>query len=182
MEMCESSIQGWSVQQVRGAGGASDGDDGEGAWGGASRHADQHGQSGVDVLESRPMEGGGGAGGASDGDECKGAWRGASRNASQHGQSGVDVQQSRPMEGGGGGGGASDGDVQEVLGEKHPDTLTSMNNLAFTWKEQSRDEKAIALMHECVQLRKKVLGAEHHLTLSSIMALDGWKHRKILFS
>ena len=41
---------------------------------GASRHADQHGQPGVDVLESRPMEGGRRAGGASDGDEKEGAW------------------------------------------------------------------------------------------------------------
>ena len=36
---------------------------------GASRHADQHGQPGVDVLESRPVEGGRKAGGAGDGDE-----------------------------------------------------------------------------------------------------------------
>ena len=37
---------------------ASDGDEKEGAWRRASRHADQHGQPGVDVLESRPIEGG----------------------------------------------------------------------------------------------------------------------------
>ena len=42
---------------------------------GASRHADQHGQPGVDVLESRTMEGGRRAGGASDGDEKEGAGR-----------------------------------------------------------------------------------------------------------
>jgi hypothetical protein len=41
---------------------------------GASRHADQHGQPGVDVPESRAMEGGRRAGGASDGDEFEGAW------------------------------------------------------------------------------------------------------------
>ncbi|KAF7502208.1 hypothetical protein GJ744_006445 [Endocarpon pusillum] len=35
------------------AGGASDGDEKEGAWGGTSRHADQHAKPGVDVLESR---------------------------------------------------------------------------------------------------------------------------------
>src|SRR5579871_5864197 len=70
----------------RGARGASDGDEKEVAWRGASRHADQHGQSGVDVQESRPMEGGRGARRASDGDEKEGAWRGASRHAEQHGQ------------------------------------------------------------------------------------------------
>jgi hypothetical protein len=41
-----------------------------------------------------------------------------------------------------------------VLGEEHPDTLTSMNNLAHTWKGQDRDEEAIALMGECVRLQK----------------------------
>ncbi|KAF7503908.1 hypothetical protein GJ744_002989 [Endocarpon pusillum] len=41
------------------AGGASDGDLPEGAWRGASFPADQHGQPGVDVLESRAMKGGG---------------------------------------------------------------------------------------------------------------------------
>jgi hypothetical protein len=30
-----------------------------------------------------------------------------------------------------------------VLGDEHPDTLTSMNNLAFTMKEQERREDAI---------------------------------------
>src|SRR5437764_10451774 len=52
----------------RRAGGASDGDEFEGAWRRASFHADQHGQPGVDVQESRPMEGGRRAGSASDGD------------------------------------------------------------------------------------------------------------------
>jgi hypothetical protein len=49
-----------------------------------SGHADQHGQPGVDVQESRPMEGGQRAGGASDGDEFEGAGRRASRHADQH--------------------------------------------------------------------------------------------------
>src|SRR2546423_9041644 len=58
----------------------------EGAGAGASFHADQHGQPGVDVLESRTMEGGRRAGGASDGDEKEGARRGASGHADQHEQ------------------------------------------------------------------------------------------------
>jgi hypothetical protein len=36
-----------------------------------------------------------------------------------------------------------------VLGEEHPDTLTSMNNLAFTWKSYGRDHDALRLMKEC---------------------------------
>jgi hypothetical protein len=28
----------------------------------------------------------------------------------------------------------------------HPDTLTSMGNLAFTWKDQNQDEDVLALL------------------------------------
>ena len=67
---------------------------------------------------------------------------------------------------------------KRVLGEEHPDTLTSMNNLAYTWKEQGRDEEAIKLMTECVQLRTQILGAGHPFTLSSLTALNGWNLEK----
>lgn len=43
---------------------------------------------------------------------------------------------------------------KRVLGEEHPDTLTTMNSLASTWKEMGRDSEVIKLMEECVQLRK----------------------------
>ncbi|KAF7505894.1 hypothetical protein GJ744_012429 [Endocarpon pusillum] len=39
-----------------------------------------------------------------------------------------------------------------VPGDKHPETLTSMANLALTMKEQERREDAIQVMTECVQL------------------------------
>jgi len=77
---------------------------------GASFHANQHGQPGVNVQESRTMEGGRRAGGASDGDEKEGARLGASTHADQHGQPGVNVQESRTMEGGRRAGDASGGD------------------------------------------------------------------------
>ncbi|KAF2190316.1 HET-domain-containing protein [Zopfia rhizophila CBS 207.26] len=105
--------QGRAVEGGRRAQCASDGDEFEGAWAGASGHADQHGQPGVDLLESRAVEGGRGAGGASDGDIQEGAWGGASRHADQHGQPGVDVHESRAAEGGRRAGGASDGDEKE---------------------------------------------------------------------
>ncbi|KAF2094579.1 hypothetical protein NA57DRAFT_11614, partial [Rhizodiscina lignyota] len=35
---------------------------------------------------------------------------------------------------------------KRVLGAGHPDTLTSMNNLAFTLKDKGECEKAITLM------------------------------------
>src|SRR3984957_6426813 len=75
------------MAEGRRAGGTSDGDEKEGAWRGTSFHADQHGQPGVDVLESRPMAGSRRARCASDGDEKEGAWGGTSRHADQYGQS-----------------------------------------------------------------------------------------------
>jgi Tetratricopeptide repeat len=40
--------------------------------------------------------------------------------------------------------------TKRVLGQEHPDTLTSMNNLAFIIEEQGRTGKAIELMAEYV--------------------------------
>jgi hypothetical protein len=57
----------------------------------------------------------------------------------------------------------------------HPDILTSMNNLALKWKGQGRDKEAIRPMQECVSSRMRMLGALHHLKLSSAKALVGWK-------
>jgi hypothetical protein len=48
-----------------------------------------------------------------------------------------------------------------VLGEEHPSTLTSMANLAHTWKSQSRNEEAISLMEKCLELQKRILETHH---------------------
>ncbi len=64
---------------------ASDRDKEEGARPRASRHADQHGQSSIDILESRMMERGRRARGTSDGDKFEGTRLGASKNADQYG-------------------------------------------------------------------------------------------------
>jgi Tetratricopeptide repeat len=66
---------------------------------------------------------------------------------------------------------------RRVLGPEHPDTLTSMNNLAFTWKEMERDTEAIRLMKDCVQLLKRILGINHPNTVSSSATLTGWETR-----
>ena len=63
-----------------------------------------------------------------------------------------------------------------VLGQEHPDTLTSMNNLAFTWKGYGRHAEALKLMEECVLLRTRILGANQSHTLSSLTTLLGWQH------
>ena len=64
---------------------------------------------------------------------------------------------------------------KKKLGADHPSTLTSMNNLAFTWKGTDKETEAVRLMEECVQLRKRVLGLDHPHSISSCTALDTWK-------
>ena len=64
---------------------------------------------------------------------------------------------------------------KRVLGAEHPDTLTTMNNLAFTWKGQGRDADAITLMMDCVRLRRHVLGTEHPHFVSSSKVLAEWE-------
>ncbi|KAL8735363.1 MAG: hypothetical protein Q9166_000908 [cf. Caloplaca sp. 2 TL-2023] len=68
---------------------------------------------------------------------------------------------------------------KRVLGEEHPDTLSSMNNLAFTWKSQGLNAKAINLMGECVHLRTRILGADHPDTLSSSAELTMWQNEDL---
>jgi hypothetical protein len=63
----------------------------------------------------------------------------------------------------------------KTLGADHPSTLTSMNNLAFTWKGACRETEAVRFMEECIQSRKRVLGLNHPDTISSCIALDIWK-------
>lgn len=60
------------------------------------------------------------------------------------------------------------------LGADHPDTLASMNNLPFTWNGQGRRADALALMEDCAQARRQVLGQEHPYTLSSLAVVAKW--------
>jgi hypothetical protein len=55
---------------------------------------------------------------------------------------------------------------KRVLGEEHPDTLTSMNNLALTFKDQGRNDDALKLMTECLSLSKRILGDSHPDTVA----------------
>jgi hypothetical protein len=64
---------------------------------------------------------------------------------------------------------------QRVLGEEHPNTLTSMNNLAFTLQCHVRHKDALVLMERCFRLRQQVLGEQHHKTQSSLNTLYGWR-------
>ena len=57
---------------------------------------------------------------------------------------------------------------KKVLGAEHPQTLTSMNNLAVLFDSQGKYEAAEPLYVETLRLSKKVLGDEHPHTLASM--------------
>jgi hypothetical protein len=64
-----------------------------------------------------------------------------------------------------------------VLGEEHPDMLTSINNLALTYENQGRWKEAKELEVRVMEMRTTVLGEEHPDTLTSMNNLAcTWKH------
>src|SRR6266567_2149492 len=56
---------------------------------------------------------------------------------------------------------------KHLLGEKHPDTLTSMGDLAATYLDQGQWKKAEALQVVVMEKSKHLLGEEHPDTLTS---------------
>jgi hypothetical protein len=58
-----------------------------------------------------------------------------------------------------------------VLGDKHPNTLTSMANLASTLWNQGRWTEAEKIEVQVMETRKRVLGDEHPNTLTSMANL-----------
>ena len=64
-------------------------------------------------------------------------------------------------------------DCARVLGEDHPLTLTSRNNLAGAYESAGRLEEAITLYEQVLPDRVRVLGEDHSLTLTSRSNLAG---------
>ena len=58
-----------------------------------------------------------------------------------------------------------------VLGAEHPDTLTTVNNLAFTWEEQDWNAEAFELMKKLMWLWTRIYGIDYSDTLFSSAAL-----------
>jgi hypothetical protein len=56
----------------------------------------------------------------------------------------------------------------QVLGESHPDTLRTMNNLAHTFENQNKHVEAETLYKQCLDKRKVVLGHNHPSTLNTM--------------
>ncbi|KAF6820521.1 Kinesin light chain 5 [Colletotrichum sojae] len=59
----------------------------------------------------------------------------------------------------------------EILGQEHPSTLTSMNNLAGTYRNQGRWKEAEELEVRVIETSSMVLGEEHPDTLTSMANL-----------
>jgi tetratricopeptide (TPR) repeat protein len=60
---------------------------------------------------------------------------------------------------------------KSVLGEKHPDTILAMANLASTWQQQGRSDEAEQLEIEVLELRKSALGERHPDTITAMANL-----------
>ncbi|CAG1980898.1 unnamed protein product [Fusarium graminearum] len=65
---------------------------------------------------------------------------------------------------------------QEVLGEKHAGTISSMASLATTYYEQGRYDEAETLRDKALRLRREVLGERHQDTISSMADLAEMCH------
>ena len=129
---------------------------------GAPGHADGDEQSGLDTQGARRSRGCAAAPGAGAGGEDARAGRGAPGHADGDEQSGGDALVRKaitPVRGGSRSGCWRRG--RRVLGEEHPDTLTSMNNLAETLRAQGDHDGARQLQERVLEVRTRVLGEEH---------------------
>src|SRR5271154_3009543 len=70
---------------------------------------------------------------------------------------------------------------KKLFGEEHPDTLSSMENLASTYRNQQRLNDAEQLEVQVMDIRKKMFGEEHPDTLSSMENLAGtyWNQQRL---
>ena len=59
------------------------------------------------------------------------------------------------------------GDPLKALGEGHPDTATSYNNLAVTLRAQGKYAEAEAMHRRALAIRLKALGEDHPDTATS---------------
>ncbi|EXL39770.1 hypothetical protein FOCG_17622 [Fusarium oxysporum f. sp. radicis-lycopersici 26381] len=58
-----------------------------------------------------------------------------------------------------------------VLGEKHPETISSMADFAATYHEQGRYDEAEKLKNEALELRREILGEKHPDTIRIMASL-----------
>ena len=63
---------------------------------------------------------------------------------------------------------------EKVLGAEHPDTLTSMENLAHTLKAQGDRQSACALIDKCASISYRSLGPDHPYTIDREKTAKDW--------
>ncbi|OBS16801.1 hypothetical protein FPOA_12610 [Fusarium poae] len=68
--------------------------------------------------------------------------------------------------------------LREVLGEKHPDTIWSMAELAATYHNQGRYDEAEEISVKVLDLRREVLGEKHPDTIWSMAELAATYHNQ----
>jgi tetratricopeptide (TPR) repeat protein len=61
--------------------------------------------------------------------------------------------------------------TQQMFGDEHPITLTSMHNLAFTLLSRDHLDEARRLQEQVLEVRRRVLGEEHLSTLHAMINL-----------
>ncbi|PCD25790.1 hypothetical protein AU210_012226 [Fusarium oxysporum f. sp. radicis-cucumerinum] len=67
---------------------------------------------------------------------------------------------------------------RKVLGEKHPDTIRSMADLAATYHAQGRHDEDEEIAIKVLELRREVLGEKHLDTIRSMAALATTYHEQ----
>jgi hypothetical protein len=63
-----------------------------------------------------------------------------------------------------------------VLGEKHPDTIWSMAELAATYHAQGRYDEVEEISVKVLDLRREVVGEKHRDTIWSMASLAATYH------
>ena len=67
---------------------------------------------------------------------------------------------------------------RRVLGQEHPDALTSMTNLATTYMSQGRRKEAKELQIEAVNQFRTTLGDDHPSTVIAIANLASFREER----
>jgi tetratricopeptide (TPR) repeat protein len=60
---------------------------------------------------------------------------------------------------------------RDLLGDEHFDTITAINDLAITLRDQGQLEKAVAMQEEVLEKTKRILGDEHPGTIAAMSNL-----------
>ena len=58
--------------------------------------------------------------------------------------------------------------AREILGEEHPDTLLTMDDLAWSYQSLGRTKEAAEMQEKVLEVRRRILGEEHPSTLGTM--------------